>query len=92
MRTELEIAQWWCDAWFRAWCEVPGKSVMLMKRHAWAIHRVERAERAVLPMGLRCWFCERPGHDETEKSCPERRVQAWCWAWDGMKWRGKEAA
>lgn len=96
---EIEKAEAWTCAWTEAWNamslanERPAKRwAYVNKRLQWAEHRWERAERAALPPGPRCWFCERPGHDESESSCPERRVQAWCWAWDGMKRRGKEGA
>lgn len=50
---------------------------------------VVAAEPATMPI---CWYCKRPGHDETEISCPDRQVDAQWWRAAGNLWRGKEGA
>lgn len=53
------------------------------------VWEVFAAEHPTMPV---CWYCGRPGHDETERPCPDRRVDAKRWRAFGKMWRGKEGA
>ena len=90
---ELEIAAIWHAAWRRAFRSMDMKTaIRWQKRLIWALHREERARRALMPDGLNCWFCEQPGHDEAENPCPIRRMESRRWQRLGKMWRGKEGA
>jgi hypothetical protein len=90
---ELEMARIWHSAWRRALrCMDLKTAIRWQGRIISAMHREERARRALLPDGPRCWFCEEPGHDEAEQSCLYRRMAARRWQQLGARWRGKEGA
>lgn len=94
MTAEREQSEKWYWAWGMALLAPEGITdrVRLLKRVGWAYHRRERALRALSPEGPRCWYCERPGHDESELACPHRAAAARSWAWRGQRWRGEEGA
>ena len=92
-QSELEIAVIWHTAWRKALRSMDLKTAIRWQgRIISALHREERVRRALLPDGPRCWFCERPGHDEAEKPCPDRRMETRRWQQLGKMWRGKEGA
>ena len=92
-QSELEIARIWHSAWRRALRSMDLRTAIRWQgRIISALHREERGVRALLPEGPRCWFCERPGHDEAEKPCPERRMAARRWQSLGKMWSRKEGA
>ena len=87
MRTELEISGGWYFAWWLTVANMPAKDAARWeKRVVWAKHRRIRARRAAEVQGPRCWYCERPGHDETERPCPDRQVDAKRWKALGELW------
>ena len=93
MRSEMEKSGWWCWAWRLAVVSMPAaKAARWEKRVTWAKHRRIRARRAADVQGARCWYCERPWHDETERPCPDRQADAKRWQAFGKMWRGKEGA
>lgn len=93
LRKEREKAAKWHKAWLRVLGRRSQKEcIRWQKRTVWALHRWERARRAELPEGPNCWFCERPGHDESEGPCEYRMLTALKWEACGRIWRGKEAA
>jgi len=93
VRTELDIAGDWHFAWWLTVANMPTKKALRWeKRVRWADHRLERARRECLRSRPCCWYCERPGHDETEKPCPDRVMDAKRWQAIGKMWRGKEGA
>ena len=85
MSEELNTAAKWHLAWLRVLQRRSRKDcIRWQKRVVWALHRWERARRALLPEGPKCWFCERPGHDESEEACLVReRVVGY---WEVMGW------
>ena len=90
---ELEIATIWHAAWRKPFRYMNLKTAIRWQgRIISAMHREERARRALMPDGPKCWFCERPGHDETERPCPSRRMETRRWQQLGKMWRGKEGA
>jgi len=92
-QSELEIATIWHAAWRRVLRYTDLKTaIRWQKRIISALHREERAVRALLPKGLRCWYCERPGHDESHRPCPDRRMATRRWQQLGKMWRRKEGA
>lgn len=93
MKSEQERAQRWYDAWKRV-LERRGvkDAIRWQKRVVWALHRLERERRALLPPGLRCQFCERPGHDEEEFVCGFRSFVTARWNARARRWLGKEGA
>lgn len=80
LEEELRRAEAWHALWGHAisMMDEPG-AWRWQKRGIWALHRFERARRALLQPGVRCGFCERPGHDEEEESClvRQRVVEYW---------------
>lgn len=93
MRSERGIAADWYFAWRLTVANMPAaKAARWEKRVVWAKHRAIRARRAADVHGARCWYCERPWHDETERSCPDRVMDAKRWQAFGKMWRGKEGA
>ena len=93
---ELETAAIWHRGGRRALRSMDMKTaIRWQKRRIWALHREERARRAMrafIQDGPRCWFCEQPGHDEAEEPCFERQMAARRWQQLGKLWRGKEGA
>ena len=86
-------AEAWHFTWWLVVANMPvQKAARWEKRVVWAKHRIERQRRAAMLNGPRCWYCERPGHDETEKACIDRRIHAQRWKAMGKMWRGKEGA
>lgn len=99
MKAELDSARAWDFMWNELYYRMAEsrrqsrkKWFAWEKRMQWARHRLEQAERATFPSWPRCWFCERPGHDETLKPCWRRRAEARKWVYIGKRWRGKEEA
>lgn len=93
MNAELKKASRWHLAWVRVLERRSLKEcIRWQKRSVWALHRWERARRAEIPEGPKCWFCERPGHDESKGSCMYRTRAVLKWKACGRIWRGKEAA
>ena len=89
MSTELERSGWFMVGWRRA-VDYGKASVMLIRRRMWAFHRYERARRAADAPGPKCFYCDRPGHDEAEEACWRRALHAKVWMGRGEMWRGKE--
>jgi hypothetical protein len=93
LHAELEIAGGWYFAWWLTVANMPAaKAARWQKRIVWANHRRVRARRAANPPGQQCWYCERLGHDETERSCPDRQMDAQRFVYWGRQWRRKEGA
>jgi hypothetical protein len=94
MKDERETSEKWYWAWGVKLMASDGITdrVRLLKRVGWAHPRRERALRALLPEGPRCWYCERPGHDESEQACQHRTRAAKSWAMRGQIWNREEGA
>jgi hypothetical protein len=92
MNAEREKAGAWYQTWTKVlWGRSKKDCIRWQKRVIWALHRWERARRAELPAGPKCWFCERPGHDESEEACSFRTQAAAKWELYGRYWRREEA-
>ena len=88
MGTEQKMSNWWACGWRRA--EIHGlcaRSVRWVIRRIWARHRRERAGRAAMGSGPKCFYCGEPGHDESEESCWKRVLNAQTWVDRGKRWR-----
>jgi hypothetical protein len=92
-QTELDKAGDWHFAWWLTVANMPAKeATRWQKRATWADHRLERARRECLRLQICCYYCERSGHDETERSCPDRQMDAQRFVATGRQWRRKEGA
>lgn len=94
LEEEVRRAKAWHGVWRHAIsCMDEREAWRWQKRAVWALHRLERARRALLPTGPRCGFCERPGHDESEAACPVRRLIVRFWERDNeISQPGEEGA
>ena len=92
MSAEREKAEAKYETWIKVLLGRSTKDrIRWQKRVIWALHRLERARRAELPAGPKCWFCERPGHDESQEACAFRTQVAARWELYGRYWRGEGA-
>jgi hypothetical protein len=88
--TESTVARWWEIGWeLRTFTMTPREQTRILRRVTWARHRRERAQRAELAGAAVCWYCERPGHEDTP--CPMRSEDAETWVAWGEEGRRRSA-